>query len=89
MSCPNRVAQLPRDVPVDIFKTPNRGWGVRAPVDIERGKVLGVYTGCVGHLSRYPVLMICRLLMCVDMSSSDHLLKPVYEQTSACGGIKG
>ncbi|KAF8233816.1 SET domain-containing protein [Tricholoma matsutake] len=43
--CPNRVAQLPRDVPVEIFKTIDRGWGVRAPVDIEQGKVLGIYSG--------------------------------------------
>jgi hypothetical protein len=46
-SCPNRVAQLARDVPVEIFKTANCGWGVCAPVDIEQGKVLGIYTGCV------------------------------------------
>jgi len=44
-SCQNRVAQLPRDVPIDVFKTGNCGWGVRAPVDIEQGKVLGIYTG--------------------------------------------
>ncbi|RDB30047.1 Histone-lysine N-methyltransferase, H3 lysine-9 specific, partial [Hypsizygus marmoreus] len=43
--CPNRVAQQPRDVPIEIFKTNNRGWGARAPVDIEKGKVLGIYTG--------------------------------------------
>ena len=50
-SCPNRVAQLPRDVPVDIFKTTNRGWGVRPLVDVEQGKVLGIYTGYVGYSS--------------------------------------
>lgn len=48
--CPNRVAQQPRDVPVEIFKTNDRGWGVRAPVDVERGKVLGIYTGCAVSL---------------------------------------
>ncbi|KAF8066959.1 hypothetical protein FPV67DRAFT_1417027, partial [Lyophyllum atratum] len=44
-TCPNRVAQQPRDVPVAIFKTDDRGWGVQSPVDVERGKVLGIYTG--------------------------------------------
>ncbi|GLB41257.1 putative set domain-containing protein [Lyophyllum shimeji] len=44
-TCPNRVAQRPRDVPVEIFKTDDRGWGVRSCVDVERGKVLGIYTG--------------------------------------------
>lgn len=32
---------------MEIFKTNNCGWGVRAPVDVERGKVLGIYTGYV------------------------------------------
>ncbi|KAG6813743.1 hypothetical protein H0H92_007695 [Tricholoma furcatifolium] len=44
-TCPNRVAQQPRDVPIDIFKTSNRGWGVCSPVSIKKGKVLGIYTG--------------------------------------------
>ena len=44
-SCPNRVAQQPRQFPIEIFKTKNCGWGARATVAIERGRVLGVYTG--------------------------------------------
>ncbi|KAG6861171.1 hypothetical protein C0995_002978 [Termitomyces sp. Mi166 len=43
--CPNRVAQQPRDVPIEVFKTVDRGWGVRSPMNIKRGKVLGIYTG--------------------------------------------
>ncbi|KAL6300298.1 hypothetical protein BKA93DRAFT_541061 [Sparassis latifolia] len=43
--CPNRVAQTPREVPIEIFRTRDCGWGVRCPVDLVRGKVLGVYTG--------------------------------------------
>ncbi len=43
--CPNRVAQRPRDVPIEIFKTKTCGWGARATVDVPRGKVLGIYTG--------------------------------------------
>ncbi|KAF8882347.1 hypothetical protein CPB85DRAFT_1339612 [Mucidula mucida] len=46
-SCPNRIAQLPRQIPIEVFKTdrPNCGWGARSPVTVERGTVLGIYTG--------------------------------------------
>lgn len=43
--CPNRVAQLPRDVPLEIFRTTDRGWGVRPTVTVHAGKVIGIYTG--------------------------------------------
>ncbi|OSD05788.1 SET domain-containing protein [Trametes coccinea BRFM310] len=43
--CPNRVAQRPRDVPIEIFRTRNRGWGARATTPLSRGKVVGIYTG--------------------------------------------
>ncbi|KAJ6570348.1 hypothetical protein B0H10DRAFT_2237912 [Mycena sp. CBHHK59/15] len=43
--CVNRVAQFPRRVPIQIFKTEKRGWGARVPVDLVRGRVLGLYTG--------------------------------------------
>ncbi|KAJ7771998.1 hypothetical protein DFH07DRAFT_734331, partial [Mycena maculata] len=42
MACPNRITQRPRK-----FKTAQCRWGVRAPVDVERGRVLGMYTGYV------------------------------------------
>lgn len=44
-TCSNRVAQRPRDIPLEVFKTQDRGWGVRATTFIERGKVLGTFTG--------------------------------------------
>ncbi|KIM46578.1 hypothetical protein M413DRAFT_65153 [Hebeloma cylindrosporum] len=44
-TCKNRVSQRPRDVPIEIFKTRNRGWGARATVAVKRGKPLGIYTG--------------------------------------------
>ncbi|PIL30870.1 hypothetical protein GSI_07039 [Ganoderma sinense ZZ0214-1] len=44
-ACPNRVAQLPRDVPIEIFLTQTHGWGARATIPVKRGKVLGIYTG--------------------------------------------
>ncbi|KAJ6555200.1 hypothetical protein DFH09DRAFT_574809 [Mycena vulgaris] len=43
--CANRVAQFPRQVPVQIFKTEQRGWGARIPIDLVRGRVIGIYTG--------------------------------------------
>ncbi|KIJ16757.1 histone-lysine N-methyltransferase [Paxillus involutus ATCC 200175] len=43
--CGNRVAQLPRDVAIEVFDTKRCGWGARALVDIREGKVLGTYTG--------------------------------------------
>jgi histone-lysine N-methyltransferase SUV39H len=43
--CINRVSQRPRDVPLEIFKTQEKGWGVRTAIDIVRGKVLGMYSG--------------------------------------------
>jgi histone-lysine N-methyltransferase SUV39H len=46
-TCGNRVAQTPRDVPIEIFKTRRCGWGARCTVGLPRGKVLGFYTGFV------------------------------------------
>ncbi|KAJ7769163.1 hypothetical protein DFH07DRAFT_807059 [Mycena maculata] len=45
MACPNRITQRPRKIPIEVFKTAQCGWGARAPLDVERGRVLGVYTG--------------------------------------------
>ncbi|KAJ7851467.1 SET domain-containing protein [Mycena leptocephala] len=44
-TCGNRITQRPRCVPIEVFKTARCGWGVRAPIDVVRGTVLGVYTG--------------------------------------------
>ncbi|KAI0651424.1 SET domain-containing protein [Trametes meyenii] len=43
--CPNRVAQLPRDIPIEVFRTRERGWGARATIPLRKGKVAGIYTG--------------------------------------------
>lgn len=43
--CGNRVAQKPRNVPIEIFKTKQCGWGARCIVALPKGKVLGIYTG--------------------------------------------
>lgn len=43
--CFNRVSQRPRVFPLEIFKTPNCGWGVRATTIIKKGEVVGIHTG--------------------------------------------
>ncbi|KAJ3752370.1 hypothetical protein FB446DRAFT_654980, partial [Lentinula raphanica] len=44
-TCPNRLAQRPRSVPIIIYKTAGKGWGVRSPVHVSKGTVLGEFTG--------------------------------------------
>ncbi|KAK6971380.1 hypothetical protein R3P38DRAFT_3043955 [Favolaschia claudopus] len=44
-NCKNRVTQLPRTIPIEIFKTVERGWAARSAVPLVRGQVLGLYTG--------------------------------------------
>lgn len=44
-ACPNRVAQQPRNVPIEVFRTRDCGWGARATIDLAKGKVVGIYTG--------------------------------------------
>ena len=43
--CPNRVVERGRTVPLQIFRTEDRGWGVRCPVDIKKGQFIDRYLG--------------------------------------------
>lgn len=45
--CMNRVIQRGRaaETKIDLFKTINKGWGVRARVPIPKGTYLGMYSG--------------------------------------------
>ncbi|KAI0541277.1 histone-lysine N-methyltransferase [Xylaria digitata] len=43
--CPNRVVERGRKVPLQIFRTENRGWGVRCTVDIKKGQFVDKYIG--------------------------------------------
>lgn len=43
--CPNRVVERGRTVPLTIFRTQDRGWGVRCPVDIKKGQFIDRYLG--------------------------------------------
>ena len=46
-TCKTRVAQNPRRIPLQVFKTPNCGWGVRPAVRVPRGTLIGLYSGRV------------------------------------------
>ena len=43
--CKNRNVQWGRDIPLQIFKTKERGWGLRCPVDLRRGQFIDTYRG--------------------------------------------
>ncbi|KAG4301160.1 hypothetical protein PCK1_002470 [Pneumocystis canis] len=45
IKCPNRVVQRGRKIPLDIFKTKYKGWGLRCPRFIKAGTFIGVYLG--------------------------------------------
>ncbi|KAI1179382.1 SET domain-containing protein [Nemania sp. FL0916] len=45
IACPNRVVEKGRNVPLQIFRTKNRGWGVRSTVDIKKGQFVDKYMG--------------------------------------------
>ncbi|KAK7018663.1 hypothetical protein VNI00_018349 [Paramarasmius palmivorus] len=69
--CPNRVAQRPRDVPVEIFKTAECGWGVRCPQDVEKGKVLGLYTGKIILRSTAENMEGAEKAYCFDLDGTE------------------
>ncbi|KAK1246057.1 hypothetical protein MKX07_005126 [Trichoderma sp. CBMAI-0711] len=45
MSCPNRVVERGRTVPLQIFRTHDRGWGVHAQAAIKKGQFVDRYYG--------------------------------------------
>ncbi|SPO04089.1 probable Histone-lysine N-methyltransferase, H3 lysine-9 specific dim-5 [Cephalotrichum gorgonifer] len=44
-ACPNRVVERGRRVPLQIFRTKDRGWGVKSTADIVRGQFVDRYIG--------------------------------------------
>lgn len=44
-NCPNRVVERGRKVPLQVFRTETRGWGVRSTVDIKKGQFVDKYMG--------------------------------------------
>ncbi|KAK6006399.1 hypothetical protein QM012_006809 [Aureobasidium pullulans] len=43
--CKNRLVQKGRTVPLEIFKTLKRGFGLRCPIDLKRGQYIDRYLG--------------------------------------------
>jgi [histone H3]-lysine9 N-trimethyltransferase SUV39H len=43
--CPNRVVERGRTVPLQIFRTEDRGWGVRCPLPLRKGQFVDRYLG--------------------------------------------
>jgi [histone H3]-lysine9 N-trimethyltransferase SUV39H len=44
-NCKTKVTKHRRQVPVEIFKTKDRGWGLRCLVDLKRGQFIDFYYG--------------------------------------------
>ncbi|CAD0097771.1 unnamed protein product, partial [Aureobasidium mustum] len=44
-NCKNRLVQKGRKVPLEIFKTRGRGFGLRCPIDLKRGQYIDRYLG--------------------------------------------
>ncbi|CAD6566219.1 MAG: hypothetical protein ASARMPRED_008612 [Alectoria sarmentosa] len=44
-NCKNRVVQHGRKVGLEIFKTTNRGWGLRCTQDLKKGQFIDTYRG--------------------------------------------
>ncbi|KAJ7933663.1 hypothetical protein B0H13DRAFT_1855905 [Mycena leptocephala] len=69
--CGNRVAQHPRRIKIQIFKTEHRGWGVRTSVALIRGQVLGVYTGLLIRRQEASKLSGTRASFCFDLDINE------------------
>lgn len=46
-TCLNRVVQQPMSTMLQVFKTKNKGWGVRTLADIPRGAFICIYVGTI------------------------------------------
>lgn len=44
-TCLNRVVQHPLQLQLQLFKTPNKGWGLRCVNDIPKGTFICIYAG--------------------------------------------
>lgn len=45
MNCLNRVVQHPLSLKLQVFKTANRGWGLRCLNDVPKGQFICIYAG--------------------------------------------
>ncbi|KAG8700619.1 hypothetical protein FRC09_005846 [Ceratobasidium sp. 395] len=83
-NCPNRVAQQPRKIPLDIFTPSIQDWGVRPLCSVKAGQVLGTFTGEV--ISREKAQDMRRVVIAKEMSTGNKVefkdhnrqLDPIY-----------
>lgn len=85
--CPNRVVERGRTVPLEIFRTEDRGWGVRSSVDIKKGQFVDRYLGEVitaeeadrrraaSNIARRKDVYLFALDKFTDPNSPDELLR--------------
>ncbi len=45
LACPNRVVERGRKVPLQVFRTSDRGWGIRCPIALRKGQFVDKYLG--------------------------------------------
>ncbi|KAJ7261564.1 hypothetical protein C8J57DRAFT_467138 [Mycena rebaudengoi] len=83
--CNNRLAQFPRQLPAQIFKTEKRGWGARLPVDIVRGHVVGLYTGLLIRREEADKLSGSRASYCFDLDINEDPDEETPENAYGCG----
>ncbi|KAJ7080633.1 SET domain-containing protein [Mycena belliarum] len=79
--CANRVAQRPRTIPIQIFKTEERGWGARATVAIAKGTMVGIYTGLVIRREESEALPGFRIAYCFDLNALESRLEEAPENS--------
>ncbi|XP_058815373.1 histone-lysine N-methyltransferase eggless [Topomyia yanbarensis] len=58
-SCLNRVVQHPLQTKLQVFKTSNRGWGIRCLNDVSKGSFICIYSGHL--LTEEAGNMICQM----------------------------
>ncbi|EGU85104.1 histone-lysine N-methyltransferase, H3 lysine-9 specific dim-5 [Fusarium oxysporum f. sp. raphani 54005] len=87
IDCPNRVVERGRTIPLEIFRTPDRGWGVRSPVSIKKGQFVDRYLGEIitsneadrrrsqSAISQRKDVYLFALDKFTDSESFDHRLK--------------
>lgn len=46
-TCLNRVVQNPMSLKLQVFKTHNRGWGIRCLNDVPQGSFICIYAGTI------------------------------------------
>ncbi|KAF8958458.1 hypothetical protein BDZ97DRAFT_1762100 [Flammula alnicola] len=74
--CKNCMSQQPRDVAIEVFKKEQLSWGVRALVDIEMGKVLGVHTGLLIRRTKASAFREEDAFFCFDIDGDENIADP-------------